>query len=143
MGSDADPLLQQAAYATGRWHARLEQGHPPSSWQVWLNQMIEVAQFRSGGQAGIPDDDFYHAARRYAERADAPETVRQVIAFRHALAGWNFRQASDAADRILPVVLREQRWIPADELRDGTVMAKLHVGDVAGARRALDTLSRH
>ena len=50
--------------------------------------MIGVAQFRSGGQAGIPDDDFYHAAGRQ-------------------------------------------------------VMAKLHVGDVAGARRALDTLSRH
>jgi hypothetical protein len=80
------PLLQQATYAMGQWNAWLEQGYPPSSWQVWLNQMVEVARFRSGGQAGIPDDDFYRAARRYAEGAGAPETVRQVIAFRHALS---------------------------------------------------------
>jgi hypothetical protein len=69
--------------------------------------------------------------------------VRDVVAFRHAVASWNFPAAASAADRIMPVVLRERRWIPADELRDGTVMAKLHLGNVAGARMALDTLSKH
>jgi hypothetical protein len=39
-------------------------------------------------------------------------------------------------------VLKGGRWLPADELRDATVMAKLHVGDAKGARVALDTLRR-
>ena len=38
--------------------------------------------------------------------------------------------------------MREHRWILPDELRDGTVMAKLHLGDAAGARRDFETLAR-
>jgi hypothetical protein len=82
-------------------------------------------------------------AQRYAERFQAPAAVRNVVAFRHAVAAWNFAAAATLADSIMPVALREYRWIPADELRDGAVMAKLHLGDVAGARMALDTLGRH
>ena len=118
----------------------MDEGKPPSSWQIWLNQMDQVAQVGSGGRAGMPDDQLYLAARAYAAKMKAPETVQQVVAFRHAVASWNFREASDAADRILPVVVKERRWIPADELRDGAVMAKLHVGDIRGARQTLETL---
>jgi hypothetical protein len=134
--------VQQAAYLTDQWQAWLNEGRPPSSWQIWLNQMDQVSRFRSGGQAGAPDNEFYHATRRYTERMQAPETVRQVVAFRHALAAWNFREASAAADRLLPVVIKERRWILADELLDGAVLAKLHNGDVPGARQAFDTLSQ-
>jgi hypothetical protein len=68
--------------------------------------------------------------------------VRDVIAFRHAVAGWNFPAAAGAADRLIPVVLGGQRLIPGDELRDAAVLAKLHVGDTKGARVALDTLRK-
>ena len=39
-------------------------------------------------------------------------------------------------------MLRGERLIPGDELRDGAVLAKLHVGDAKGARMALDTLRK-
>ncbi len=139
-GAQGDPAVQQAAYIVGQWHAWMDEGKPPSSWQIWLNQMDQVAQVGSGGRAGMPDNQLYLAARAYAAKMKAPETVQQVVAFRHAVASWNFREASDAADRILPVALKEHRWIPSDELRDGTVMAKLHVGDIRGARQTLETL---
>ena len=138
----SDPAVQQAAYVVGQYEAWLNAGRAPSSWQIWLNQMQQVAQIRHGGSAGTPDEAFYQAARRYVEGVRAPETVRDIVAFRHALASWKFRDASAAADRILPVALKEHRWIPADELRDGTVMAKLHSGDVPGARQVLDTLGQ-
>jgi spermidine synthase len=139
----AEPDAQHAAYVTGQWQAWLDEGRAPSSWQIWLNQMDQVAKLRNGGRAGTPDTAFYEAARRYADRMQAPETVREIVAFRHALAAWNFRVASAAGSRIMPVALAEHRWIPADELRDGMVMAKLHTGDVAGARQALDSLGRY
>ncbi len=143
LAGDTDPAAQQAAYVMGQWHAWLDEGRPPSSWQIWLNQMDQVAKFRNGGRAGMADEAFYVEARRYADRMKAPEAVRQIVAFRHALAGWSFREAASAADSILPVALKEQRWIPADELRDGMVMAKLHTGDVPGARMALDSLGHY
>jgi hypothetical protein len=65
-----------------------------------------------------------------------------VIAFRQAVAAWDFAGAAAVAERLMPVVEQERRWISADELRDGLVIARLHLRDPAGARRALDTLGR-
>jgi hypothetical protein len=65
-----------------------------------------------------------------------------VVAFRHGIASWNFAEANAAADRLMPVVLKEHRWIEPDELRDGLVIARLHLRDATGARQALDRLER-
>jgi predicted membrane-bound spermidine synthase len=139
----SNPDMEQAAYVTEQWRAWLEKGQPPSSWQLWLNQMELVARIFHAGRAGMADEEFFAAASRYAERFQAPGPVKDVVAFRHALASWNFSAAAAAADRLAPVVLREKRWITADELRDGAVMAKLHTGDAKGARAALDALRQY
>ena len=136
----ADLDLQNAAFTTEQWRAWIDGGKAPSSWPLWLDQMHWVGRFLNGGQAGVADEEFYASALRYAERFQAPQAVRDIVAFRHAMAAWNFPAASGAADRILPVVLGGARWLPADELRDATVVAKLHTGDAAGARKALDAL---
>jgi hypothetical protein len=138
----ADPELQNAAFTTEQWNAWLEEGKAPSSWQLWLDQMLWVSRFRNGGQAGIVDQKFFGSAMRYAERLGAPATVRDVVALRHAMAAWNFPAAAGAADRLIPAALGGARLIPGDELRDAAVFAKLHVGDAKGARVALDTLRR-
>ena len=138
----ADPELQNAAFTTEQWRAWLAGDKAPSSWQLWLDQMHWVSRFLNGGQAGIADEEFYRSALRYAERLQAPQPVRDVVAFRHAMAAWDFNTASGASDRILPSLLTGGRWLPADEFRDGSVMAKLHVGDARGARMALDTLRK-
>ena len=138
----ADPELQNAAFTSEQWDAWLEEGKAPSSWQLWLDQMLWVSRFRNGGQAGVANEEFFRSAMRYAERFQAPQTVRDVVAFRHAVAAWNFPTASGAADRIIPAVLKGARLIPGDELRDAAVLAKLHLGDAKGARVALDTLRK-
>ena len=137
-----DPELQQAAYQTDHWRARLNDGRAPGSWQLWLNEMWRVNRYWTGGVAGVADTAFFQSAMRYADRFDAPQAVKDVVAFRHALAGWDFPTAAGASDRLLPVVAKENQWISGDELRDGAVMAKLHLGDAAGARVALDSLRR-
>ena len=137
-----DLELQQAAYQTDHWRARLNDGRAPGSWQLWLNEMWRVNRYWSGGLAGVADTAFFRSAQRYADRFDAPQAVKDVVAFRHALAAWDFPAAAGASDRLLPVVVKENQWISGDELRDGAVMAKLHLGDAAGARVALDSLRR-
>ncbi len=142
----SDSLLGQSAhqaiYQSNMWQATLEADHTPSSWEFWLEQANAVDRLRSGGTAGTADEPFYAALTRFMDRHRAPEPVRDVVAFRHGIASWNFAEADAAAGRLMPVVLEEHRWISSDELRDGLVIARLHLRDTAGARQALGALEK-
>jgi hypothetical protein len=102
---------------------------------------MRVEEVRQGGRAGVADTAFYQAAERYMARHGAPPEARAVLAFRRGIAGWNFREAAAAGDRIVPLTLGKKPWLPPDELRDGLVMAKLHIGDREGARRVFGQLA--
>jgi hypothetical protein len=91
--------------------------------------------------AGVADEDFYRGVRLVLDRHAAPLPVRDVVAFRHAIATWKFSEASEVGERLVPLMARGEGWIPADELRDGLLMARLHIKDVKGARRAYDALT--
>ena len=137
--SIASPSDAQAVYLWQQWHA--SQGRAPSDWEMWADQVNLVERLRSGGMAGVADDGFDADVERVMDRFGAPAAARDVVAFRRGLAGWKFADAAAAADRLLPVAMREHRWITADELRDGAVFAKLYSGDIRGARQVLDTLA--
>jgi hypothetical protein len=72
----------------------------------------------------------------------APTTARDVVRFRRGLASWNFAEAAAAGQRLMTAADSTRSWIPADELRDGLVLARLHLRDSRGARQALDSLFR-
>jgi len=135
----ASPAAAQAVFQWQQW--RLGRDRAPSDWEMWTDQVNQVARSRNGGTAGVPDDAFYAEVQRTLDRFSAPPAARDVIAFRRDLAAWKFADAAAAADRLLPAAMREHRWITADELRDGAVFAKLYSGDVRGARQVLDTLA--
>ena len=135
-------LAHQAIYQSYMWQDLLAADHTPSNWEVWLEQGNGVDRLRNGGTAGTADEAFYAGLTAFMNRHQAPRPARDVVAFRHGIAGWDFAEAAAAADRLMPVVLKEHRWISADELRDGLVVARLHLRDAAGARQALDTLAR-
>jgi hypothetical protein len=42
----------------------------------------------------------------------------------------------------MPYAMKQHNWIGADELRDGVVMANLHLGNASAARRTLDSLAQ-
>jgi hypothetical protein len=88
------------------------------------------------------DEDFYVSLHRFMDRFGAPAPARDVVAFRHGIATWNFAEASAAAERLLPYATQQHHWISADELRDGLVMANLHLGNATVARRYFDVLGK-
>jgi hypothetical protein len=135
-------LAHQAIYQTSMWQAAMAADQAPSSWEIWLDQANAVDRIRNGGTAGTADEQFYAALVRFMDRHKAPAPARDVVAFRHGIASWSFAEANAAAERLMPVVLKEHNWIPADELRDGLVMARLHLRDASGARQALAALER-
>ncbi|MFL5402373.1 MAG: spermidine synthase [Gemmatimonadales bacterium] len=133
------PFTRNAVFQWRQWQITSASNQPPSNWELWLNQANAVDRLRNGGTAGMVDEEFYGELGRFMDRHHAPAAVRDVVAFRRGVASWNFRDAAAAAERLMPLA-REQQWIPADELRDGLVVARLHLRDVRGARQALDGL---
>jgi hypothetical protein len=136
------PVGRSAVYRWRQWQASVAANQAPGNWELWLDQANSIDRLRNGGTAGVADEEFYTSLNRVMERYGAPQVVRDVVAFRHAIAAWRFAEAVEAGERLLPVVTAEHRWIGADELRDGLVMAKLHQRDVTGAQRRLYGLAR-
>jgi hypothetical protein len=116
--------------------AEMSSGKPPADWQVWVQSVAWVEAGVHGGMAGMADTAFYASLYAYLDRAHAPATARASIDFLHGLATWDYAKAAHAADPLIAAGERGQLWLDGDELRDGAVIAKLAVGDRAGARAA-------
>jgi hypothetical protein len=113
---------------------------PPSSWRIWLADVIRAEGDAHRGTAGDIDREFYAPLREYLARTDPPAEVRGAVDFVEALAGWDFTTAAGAADLLLRPAIVGESWIPVDLLRDGAVVAKILTGDVAGARYFFEAL---
>ena len=113
----------------------------PLDWHVWAGAVRETEDIRGGGSSGVANSAFFTAAQRFMDRQHAPDEARATIAFLHGLASWNFAEASRAADVLIPVTVKGDLWMPVDMLREGTAVARIKLGDVRGARAALDALA--
>ncbi len=142
---DTATMLAANASRYTRWSfgAQLASGTAPSDWNLWMRDLVRAERELHGGTAGVADSAFYAAVESYIERQRAPEQVRDAVMFLHALARWDFDAAARAADALIPRAARGEDWLPPDLLRDGAVVAKLELGDAAGARAAYAALRRH
>jgi hypothetical protein len=100
-----------------------------------------MERLKNGGTSGMADQEFYAGLRRFMNRHRAPQAARDVVAFRQAIASWKFVEASEVGERLVSLTAAGQRWISADELRDGLVIARLHIKNVGAARQAFDALT--
>jgi hypothetical protein len=87
------------------------------------------------------DTALYADAQRYMNANNAPTGARAAIAFLHGMSAWDFAEASRAATVLIPLGRSGDLWLPADELREGTALARLKLGDVKGAREAMNDLA--
>jgi spermidine synthase len=132
-------ISTQAIFQWRQWQVMARSNLPPTDWELWVQQAYAMDRMRNGGTAGTADPEFHTDLVRFMERHNAPAPARDVVAFRNGLAAWKFADAAAAAERLVPHT-QKGRWISADELRDGLVIARLHLRDVRGARQALDSL---
>ncbi|HYC32043.1 MAG TPA: hypothetical protein VEB59_07105, partial [Gemmatimonadales bacterium] len=130
-----------AVFTARLWRASLDSKDKPGSWENWVRQFEDNERLVSGGAQGTADEVFYRAVYQYIERHRAPPPVRAVVDFYHGLAAWDFPKVIYASDRLIPEIRRKRLWIAPDELRDGTVVAELKVGDAGAARRVFDALA--
>jgi hypothetical protein len=121
--------------------AFVTRGIAPPDWQLWMRNVALVENDVHGGTAGVADEAFYEPIYRFLRSSKAPRRAVAALDFLHGLAAWNFQQASTAADVLMPDADLGESWLPPVTLRDGAVVAKLEVGDIAGAQRAFDLLT--
>ena len=115
---------------------------PPADWRLWLAETIKVEADLHSGTAGVIDEEFYHRLHQYLDQLTPPPEVCEAVRFLEGLARWDFAVAASAAERLLQPAIQGQSWIPVDQLRDGVVVAKLRLGDAAGARHAFAALAK-
>ena len=113
----------------------------PVDWHVWAAAIRESEELRSGGTSGVADTAYFAALDRYMTAQHAPNEARATVAFLHGMASWDFVQAWRASDVLVPLAVKRDHWMPVDELREGGAIARLALGDVAGARRVLKALA--
>ena len=129
-----------ALFRERAWRTELASAEGPTDWRLWLQRAADVERGRYGGTSGYVDTTFFGEMARYLERHRAPAPVRAAIDFRRGVLAWDFLRAARAAEPLVAAALAHSGWIAPDELRDGTVIARLALGDTLGARRAFEDL---
>ena len=141
-GVPRDTALSHAVYRVSRFYQLLADGRPPTSWHRWMASFTDVEGLLHAGSSGVADAGFFAAVSAYLDRAHAPADARAAVDFTHGLAAWDFRQASQAADTLIGEFLLDSLpWININDLRNGTVAARLKLDDLAGAQRAFAALA--
>ncbi len=136
-----DDRRSAALYRERGWKTELAAAEVPGDWRVWIQRMADIERDRYAGTVGYADEAFYADIVRFLDRTRAPASVRAVIAFRRGISGWDFPSAARAAEPLIADALDHKSWLPPDELREGTVVARLMGRDIEGARRAFEALA--
>ncbi|HEY7860989.1 MAG TPA: fused MFS/spermidine synthase, partial [Gemmatimonadaceae bacterium] len=120
-----------------RWwlEATIAKGVAPPDWKRWTSTALRVESDVNGGTAGVADEQFNSSLVSFLARVHAPDQARWTIAFRHALAVWDFKAAAALSDSLTPATLSNDSWILPDEVREGGTVARLKLGDPPGARQ--------
>ncbi len=134
--------VREARQRWAAWSALLEVDTEPADWSVWLRDLREVDRDLHAGTAGFAAQDFFRSALEYIDRHDGPQVVRDVVVFRHGLAGWDFEVAAAAAQRLLEAEAHRNGHINTDELHDGGTIALLRIGQLEEAERFYAALLR-
>ena len=117
---------------------------PPADWRVWVEDMRQAERLVHGGSAGVADEPFYARLRAYTTRANAPTPARAAIDFLHGLASWDFAEASRAGQTLIDARVSDGvDWLPISLVRNGTVVARIQLGDFVGARAAFKAYSKN
>jgi predicted membrane-bound spermidine synthase len=138
---ERSPQVAGLLFAWRGLDALARANQPPGDWRAWLAKVQDVEDGIDGGLAGSIDSSFYAMIEGYLQRQAAPPPVRTAVGYMKALSSWNWPAAAATSDSLLLLDRRGQRWMGAEILRAGGVVAHLKVGDVPGARRFMDVLT--
>ena len=132
----------QAARLRGqRLDLELASGRPPVDWFTWFTDMIEVEGDRHGGTMGEVDEVWYDRVERYMVAQKAPADGLSALRFLRAAASYRWMSAAREVEVLLNARNAGRHWLPPGLFVDAAVTARLHAGDIEGARVAFARLN--
>ena len=135
-----DEKLLNARFRQTMLAALLGSGRPAPDWRIFTTHVLDAERDVHGGTAGTVDEEFYRPVYAYMRAHAAPAEAVASVDFVRAVGSWDWPTAARAADTLIAVARAGDEWVNFDLLRDGTVVARLYTGDVAGARKAYAAL---
>ena len=132
--------VRDAVYRRAAYEAVLATQRAPADWRRFVAQALECEDDVHAGTAGVVDSAYYARTFAYLAAAGAPAEAREALHFVHGLAAYDWHEANAAGRALREDVARGDRWVDAELLLDGSVVAALRAGDSAGARQAFGQL---
>ncbi len=126
-------------YLRETWSRQTAGAAAPVSWRAWTGDFWRLRATLHGGEAPA-DSGFFVEARRYVDKAGAPDPVRAAVGLGEALARRDLPGSAGAVGPLLDEARAGRFWIPADDLLDGAVRALLAAGRADRARAAYGLL---
>ncbi len=124
-------------------HARIRQaqldmwmasGRAPTDWFTWFTDMYTVELDRHLGIVGVVDSAWYAAVELYMIEQRAPRDGISALRFMRAAMSYDWTTAAREALPLLEARTEGRHWLPADVFYEAAIVARLRVGDIAGAR---------
>lgn len=137
----AERPFQQARFRAQQLALSLASGAPPADWYFWFTQMLAVEQDRHAGTMGQVDSAWYAAVERYMVTQGAPVDGLAALRFLRAAVAYDWPAAAREVQPLIDARAEGRRWLPPGLFFDAAVIARLHAGDVAGARVAFARLA--
>jgi predicted membrane-bound spermidine synthase len=113
--------------------AGIASGVPPRDWSAWCVQALRIEAALHRGTMGVIDTAFYRSVLTYARDQGAPEAVQATLAFRQAVARYDWATAVALIDRLSPVIRQQPALMPPSEFREAATVALLKAGQPARA----------
>ena len=136
LAAEDEGWVRDAVYRRAAYEAVLDTRRAPADWRRFVAQALECETDLHGGTAGVADSAFYARTFAYLNAAGAPPEAQAALHLVHGLAVYNWGEANSAATLLREGVARGDRWVDAETLLDGSVVAALRAGEVAGAQQA-------
>jgi spermidine synthase len=135
-----DSVYAVALQRRHAFNATLSANAPPADWHQWVSQHYEADRVVHAGSPGAVDTAFFRSINAFVARFNAPAGVAESVQFLQAADAWDFPTIQRVGGDLMERMRNRERWIPADYLRDATVVAHLKNGDLTGAKQAFDSM---
>ena len=135
------PEWQPALTRLRDYYAETSGVRPPEDWKAWTARFAQVEADLHAGTAGWVDTTFYSATLRYLDAAGAPTRARAAVGVLHGIGAWDFEEAAQDAELLLPLASQGDHWLAPDVLSDAAVVADLELGRPERARATLEALA--
>lgn len=130
----ANRKLQHARIRQAQLDMWMASGRAPTDWFTWFTDMYAAEIDRHLGTVGVIDSAWYAGVERYMIDQRAPRDGIAALRFMRAAFGHEWTAAAREVLTLLEARGEGRHWLPADVFYEAAIVARLRVGDVAGAR---------